>query len=95
MTDTAAVTAVATQIKADAIPSLPSKEDLHDMEKTSSSSQPEEVYPVTFTEDEEKKLVRKLDWRLLPIMMITYGLAYYVSNVADQSFRANMFCSRS
>ena len=30
-----------------------------------------------WTELEEKKLRRKIDWKLLPILCITYGLQYY------------------
>lgn len=32
---------------------------------------------VSFSEEEEKGLLRKLDWRLLPMMMATWALAYY------------------
>jgi hypothetical protein len=32
---------------------------------------------VTFTADEEKALLKRLDWRLLPMMMGTWALAYY------------------
>ncbi|KAL7004270.1 hypothetical protein EMMF5_006156, partial [Cystobasidiomycetes sp. EMM_F5] len=36
----------------------------------------ENDYPVTYTAEEEKRVLRKIDLRLLPIMMITWGLAY-------------------
>lgn len=44
-----------------------------DTEKGSITDKPE----VTFTDEEEKALVKRLDWRLLPIMMLTWGIAYY------------------
>ncbi|KAJ5087199.1 major facilitator superfamily domain-containing protein [Penicillium angulare] len=37
----------------------------------------DEVDPEDLDQDEIKKLVRKIDTRLMPIMCITYGLQYY------------------
>jgi hypothetical protein len=31
----------------------------------------------TWTPQEEKKLRRKIDWKLLPVLCMTYGLLYY------------------
>lgn len=31
----------------------------------------------TWSEEEEKTLRRKVDWKLMPVLCITYGLQYY------------------
>ena len=31
----------------------------------------------TWTEQEEKSLRRKIDWKLMPVLCLTYGLQYY------------------
>lgn len=41
----------------------------------------------TWTEDEEKKLTRKIDRRLLSILCITYGLQYYDKAMLSQAVR--------
>ncbi|KAL4804101.1 major facilitator superfamily domain-containing protein [Aspergillus unguis] len=35
--------------------------------------------------DEEKRLVRKVDWRLLPLLCMTYGLQYYDKAMLSQA----------
>lgn len=51
---------------------------MHREDDNEKGSIEEAVKPsVTFTEEEEKGLLRKLDWRLLPMMMATWALAYY------------------
>ncbi|KAL7004274.1 hypothetical protein EMMF5_006160 [Cystobasidiomycetes sp. EMM_F5] len=66
----------------------PTHQELDDSDEekptTTSFEEVEEKYPVTYTEEEEKRVVRKIDWRLLPIMMITYGLAYYDKVIMGQ-----------
>lgn len=32
----------------------------------------------TWTDEEEKKLRRKIDWKLMPVLCLTYSLQYYV-----------------
>ncbi|KAF2102557.1 MFS transporter [Rhizodiscina lignyota] len=39
----------------------------------------------TWTPEEEKKLVRKIDWRLLTILCCTYGLQYYDKAMLSQA----------
>jgi hypothetical protein len=41
----------------------------------------------TWTEEEEKKLTRKIDRRLLSILCITYGLQYYDKAMLSQAVR--------
>ena len=31
----------------------------------------------TWTEDEERRILRKIDWVLMPILCVTYGVQYY------------------
>lgn len=38
-----------------------------------------------WTEQEEKKLRRKLDWKLLPVLCVTYGLQYYDKAMLSQA----------
>ncbi|QPG97371.1 hypothetical protein C2857_006217 [Epichloe festucae Fl1] len=38
-----------------------------------------------WTSDEEKRLRRRVDWRLLPILCVTYGLQYYDKNILSQA----------
>ena len=38
-----------------------------------------------WTEEEEKRLVRKIDKRLLPIMAFSYGLQYYDKAMLSQA----------
>jgi hypothetical protein len=44
----------------------------------------------TWTEAEEKKLRRKVDWKLLPVLCMTYTLQYYdkamISQAVSHSF---------
>lgn len=39
----------------------------------------------TWTEQEEKQLRRKVDWRLMPLLCITYGLQYYDKSMLSQA----------
>jgi hypothetical protein len=32
----------------------------------------------TWTDEEENKLRRKIDWKLMPVLCLTYSLQYYV-----------------
>jgi hypothetical protein len=41
---------------------------------------------VVYTDAEEKALVRKLDFWILPILMITYGLQLYVTPLYPSSW---------
>lgn len=41
--------------------------------------------PLTWTEDEERSLRRKIDWRLMPILCMTYGLQYYDKAMIGQA----------
>lgn len=41
----------------------------------------------TWTEAEEKKLRKKLDWRLLPVLGSTYALQYYDKGMLSQAVR--------
>lgn len=41
----------------------------------------------TWTQEEEKKLTRKIDRRLLSILCITYGLQYYDKAMLSQAVR--------
>lgn len=36
---------------------------------------------------EEKRLRRKLDWKLMPILCLTYGLQYYDKSMLSQAVR--------
>lgn len=38
-----------------------------------------------WSEEEEKKLRRRLDWRLLPVLCATYGLQYYDKAMLSQA----------
>lgn len=44
-----------------------------------------------WTEDEEKKLVRKIDWRLMPIMCVSCGVQFYDKAMLSQA----VSCSNS
>ena len=46
----------------------------------------------TWTEEEEKKLTRKIDRRLLSILCITYGLQYYDKAMLSQAVRWVIVC---
>jgi len=56
----------------------------------------------TWTEQEEARLRRKLDWRLLPVLCLTYGLQYYdkamlsqaVSRLSEKVFRGTLTPTR-
>lgn len=39
----------------------------------------------TWTEKEEAQVRRKIDWRLMPILCITYGLQYYDKAMLSQA----------
>lgn len=40
-----------------------------------------------WSEEEEKKLRRRLDWRLMPVLCATYGLQYYDKAMLSQAVR--------
>lgn len=40
-----------------------------------------------WTEKEEEKLRRKLDWKLMPVLCATYGLLYYDKAMLSQAVR--------
>lgn len=40
-----------------------------------------------YTVQEEKKVRNKIDWRLLPILVVTYGLQYYDKTMISQAVR--------
>ena len=44
-----------------------------------------------WTPQEEKVLVRKIDKRLIPILVLTYGLQYYDKAMLAQAVRASLF----
>lgn len=67
-----AETALSTMATKNIAPGLaPTHQELDDSDEekptTTSFEEVEEKYPVTYTEEEEKRVVRKIDWRLLPI----------------------------
>ncbi|KAJ5116537.1 hypothetical protein N7456_000885 [Penicillium angulare] len=39
----------------------------------------------TWTDEEEKRLLRRIDWKLMPILCITYGLQYYDKAMYSQA----------
>lgn len=39
----------------------------------------------TWTEEEEKKVLRRIDWKLMPILCVTYGLQYYDKAMFSQA----------
>ena len=39
----------------------------------------------TWTDKEEKKLPRKIDWKLMPVLCATYGLQYYDKAMLSQA----------
>ena len=45
----------------------------------------------TWTEEEEKKLRRKIDWRLMPVMCLTYTLQYYDKAMISQAVSRLLF----
>lgn len=45
----------------------------------------------TWTPEEEKKLTKKIDRRLLSILCITYGLQYYDKAMLSQAVRQHVF----
>lgn len=51
----------------------------------------ENDYPVTYTAEEEKRVLRKIDLRLLPIMMISRSWYSLVANFADHVPRVHFF----
>jgi len=66
-------------------PELDSKYSEEALEKASSSENVEPKHPVEFTEEEEKKVVRRIDWTILPLMVTTWGLAYYDKTMMGQA----------
>lgn len=40
-----------------------------------------------WSEEEESKLRRKLDWKLMPVLCATYGLQYYDKAMLSQAVR--------
>jgi hypothetical protein len=41
--------------------------------------------PVTYTEDQYKKVLRKIDWRLMPLMFTSYMIQYMDKSVLPQA----------
>ena len=39
----------------------------------------------TWTEEDENRVRRKIDWRLLPVLCATYGLQYYDKAMLSQA----------
>lgn len=39
----------------------------------------------SWTEEEERALLRRIDWRLMPILCMTYGLQYYDKAMYSQA----------
>lgn len=39
----------------------------------------------TWTKEEESKLRRKIDWRLMPVLCLTYGMQYYDKAMLGQA----------
>lgn len=44
----------------------------------------------SWTDAEEKKLCRKIDWRLMPVLCGTYGLQYYDKAMLSQA--VSLYC---
>lgn len=42
----------------------------------------------SWTPEEEKKLVRRIDFKLLPLLCLTYGLQYYDKAMLSQAVKA-------
>lgn len=38
-----------------------------------------------WTDEEEKKVLRRIDWKLMPILCVTYGLQYYDKAMFSQA----------
>lgn len=38
-----------------------------------------------WTDEEERKLLRRIDWKLMPILCVTYGLQYYDKAMFSQA----------
>lgn len=47
-----------------------------------------------WSEEEEKKLQKKVDWRLMPVMCMTYGLQYYDKAMLSQAVSRSVFLLR-
>lgn len=41
----------------------------------------------TWTMEEERRVRRKIDWRLMPVLCLTYGLQYYDKAMLSQAVR--------
>lgn len=39
----------------------------------------------TWTDEEERKVLRRIDWKLMPVLCITYGLQYYDKAMFSQA----------
>lgn len=39
----------------------------------------------SWSDEEEKKLRRKIDWKLMPVLCVTYGLQYYDKAMLGQA----------
>ena len=48
----------------------------------------------TWTEQEEKQLRRRIDWKLMPILCLTYGLQYYDKAMLSQAVRLFVLVDR-
>lgn len=48
-----------------------------------------------WSEAEEKKLRRKIDWRLMPVLCATYGLQYYDKAMLSQAVSSCLFSAES
>lgn len=46
--------------------------------------------PQTWTEEEEKKVRKKIDWKLMPVLCITYGLQYYDKAMLSQAVSSSI-----
>lgn len=46
-----------------------------------------------YTVQEEKKVRNKIDWRLLPILVVTYGLQYYDKTMISQAVSPPRDCA--
>lgn len=45
----------------------------------------------SWSDEEERKLRRKIDWRLMPILCMTYGLVYYDKAMLSQAVSRALF----
>ena len=43
-----------------------------------------------WSEEEEKRIRKRLDWRLMPVLSITYGLQHYDKTMLSQAVSASL-----